>query len=119
MNNDRSLESEKLTSKLEMIAITVNDVAQSCQGDSIALLALLRQLEQLHRDIRDGYFQETLPDNRQQLYSLLKDIESEGGWPYIERMKLQAFLAQLLQDATEDNSDGSENVVNSDRSCSW
>jgi hypothetical protein len=105
MNNDRSLESEKLASQLETIATRVNDVAQSFQGDSIALLALLRQLEQLHREIRDGYFQETLPDNRQQLYSLLKDIESEGGWPYIERMKLQAFLAKLLQDATEDNRD--------------
>ncbi|BAY11840.1 hypothetical protein [Calothrix sp. NIES-2098] len=119
MNNDRSWESEKLASKLETIATTVNDVAQSFQGDSIALLALLRKLEQLHRDIRDGYFQETLPDNRQKLYSLLKDIESEGGWPYIERMKLQAFLAQWIQDATEENSAGSEDGVKSDRSCSW
>jgi hypothetical protein len=119
MNNDRSLESGELASKLETIATTVYSVAQSCQGDSIALLALLRQLEQLHREIRDGAFQETLPDNRQQLYSLLKDIESEGGWPYIERMKLQAFLAKIVQDTTEEKSSGSENVVNSDRSCSW
>ncbi|MBD2353804.1 hypothetical protein H6G41_04060 [Tolypothrix sp. FACHB-123] len=117
MNNDRSLDTEKLASKLATIATTVDDAVQSCQGNSIAILALLRQLEQLHREIRDGAFQETLPDNRQQLYSLLKDIESEGGWPYIERMKLQAFLANLLPDGiSEENSDG---LVNSDRSCSW
>jgi hypothetical protein len=113
MNDDRSSQTEKLASKLENITTTVYDVVQSYQGDSIAILALLRQLEQLHREIRDGAFQETLPDNRQQLYSLLKDIESEGGWPYIERMKLQAFLARLLQNgSTDENSDG---VVNSDR----
>ena len=117
MNDDRSLETEKLASKLETIATTVYSVVQSCQGDSVALLALLRQLEQLHREIRDGAFQESLPDNRQQLYSLLKDIESEGGWPYIERMRLQAFLVKLLEDATaQENTEG---VVNSDRSCSW
>jgi hypothetical protein len=117
MNNDRSLDTEKLASKLEKITTTVYDVVQNFQGDSIAILALLRQLEQLHREIRDGAFQETLPENRQQLYSLLKDIESEGGWPYIERMKLQAFLAKLVQnDNVDQNSDG---VVNSDRSSSW
>jgi hypothetical protein len=111
MNNDRSLELVNLASKLETIATTVYSVAQSCQGDSIALLALLRQLEQLHRDIRDGYFQETLPDNRQKLYSLLKDIESEGGWPYIERMRLQAFLAKLSEDTTVENSGNSQGSI--------
>jgi len=116
MSNDRSLEAENLSSKLEIISTTVYDAAKSCEGDAIALLALLRQLEQLHRQIRDGAFQESLPDNRQQLYSLLKDIESEGGWPYIERMKLQAFLAKLLEDATPQNSEG---VVKSDRSFGW
>ncbi|QIR39616.1 hypothetical protein HCG51_24815 [Tolypothrix sp. PCC 7910] len=116
MSNDRSLEADNLSSKLQMISNTVYDAAKSCEGDAIALLALLRQLEQLHREIRDGAFQATLPENRQQLYSLLKDIESEGGWPYIERMRIKAFLANLVEDANQDNSDG---VVNSDRGCSW
>ncbi|BAY62715.1 hypothetical protein NIES22_27900 [Calothrix brevissima NIES-22] len=103
MNNHRSLDTEKLASKLETITTTVYDAVESCQGNSIAILALLRQLEQLHREIRDGAFQETLPENRRQLYSLLKDIEAEGGWPYIERMKLQAFLANLQpEDSTEE-----------------
>jgi hypothetical protein len=101
MSNDRILESGNLSSTLQAISTTVHDAVESYQGDSMALLALLRQLEQLHREIRDGSFQDSLPENRQQLYSLLKDIESEGGWPYIERMRLKAFLAQLAQEANE------------------
>ncbi|MBD2518188.1 hypothetical protein H6G93_25060 [Nostoc sp. FACHB-973] len=113
MNNNKTIESEKLSSKMQAIATVVHDTVECCQGDTVALLALLRQLEQLHREIRDGVFQESLPVNRRQLYSLLKDIESEGGWPYIERMKLQAFLANLPQENTEENS---PEVLESDRS---
>lgn len=105
MSNNQSFASEKLTEQLQKIATAVHDVAKLCQGDSIALLNLLRQLEQLHREIRDNAFQESLPDNRQKLYALLKDIESEGGWPYIERMRLQAFLANLLQETGEEESE--------------
>ncbi|AFZ26359.1 hypothetical protein Cylst_4261 [Cylindrospermum stagnale PCC 7417] len=103
MSKDKNFESGKLSCKLQAIATATDDATKACQGDVMALLALLRQLEQLHREIRDGLFQESLPDNRQKLYSLLKDIESEGGWPYIERMRLQSFLVKLLQDATEED----------------
>ncbi|MBE9035463.1 hypothetical protein [aff. Roholtiella sp. LEGE 12411] len=121
MSNNKSFESGKLSCKVQAIATVVYDAAQSCQGDTVSLLALLRQLEQLHREIRDGAFQKSLPDNRRQLYSLLKDIESEGGWPYIERMRLQAFLANFTQEASEENSDlkNSDDVLISDRSFEW
>lgn len=85
----------QLESELQSIATAVRALAGNYQGDSQALLALLRQLEQLHREIRDGMFQASLPSNRQALHALLKDIESEGGWPYIERMRLHSFLANL------------------------
>ncbi|MEH2147092.1 hypothetical protein [Nostoc sp.] len=114
MNNNKNIESEKLSCKVQAIATVVYDAVQDCQGDTVALLAMLRQLEQLHREIRDGVFQESLPVNRRQLYSLLKDIESEGGWPYIERMRLQAFLANLPQETPDENS---HEVLKSDRSC--
>ncbi|MBN3879050.1 MAG: hypothetical protein ACYTXT_19840 [Nostoc sp.] len=113
MKDHKNIESEKLSGKLQAIATVVYDAATACEGDTVALLALLRQLEQLHREIRDGVFQESLPVNRRQLYSLLKDIESEGGWPYIERMRLQAFLANLPQEAPEENS---HELLESDRS---
>jgi hypothetical protein len=103
MNNDINVEQEKLSFKLQAIATAVHDACVNCQDDIIALLALLRQLEQLHREIRDGVFQENLPDNRQALYALLKDIESEGGWPYIERMRLQDYIANMQLLAASEN----------------
>jgi hypothetical protein len=95
MNRGICFESGKLSTELQAIATAVRALAQGCQGDSLALVALLRRLEELHREIRDGLFQASLPDNRQALYKLLKDIETEGGWPYIERMKLQSLLTNL------------------------
>ncbi|HEY9627723.1 MAG TPA: hypothetical protein V6C84_10510 [Coleofasciculaceae cyanobacterium] len=81
---------------LEAIADLVHTTAQHCQGKSADLLAILRLLESLHQEIRDDLFQKSLPDNRQALYALLRDIETEGGWPYIHRMKLQSFLSNLV-----------------------
>ncbi|MBD2459601.1 hypothetical protein H6G89_00965 [Oscillatoria sp. FACHB-1407] len=98
---------------LEAIAAVVWQSAQSRQGDGLALLALLRQLEKLHREIRDGLFQECLPDNRQALYSMLRDMEASGGWPYIHRMKLQSFMQQLLTELADgENSAEHESSIN-------
>ena len=72
-------------------------MAQEREGDVLALLALLRALEACHKEIRDGLFQESFPTNRQRLYSLLRDIESNGGWPYIPRMKLLQLIQHLEQ----------------------
>ncbi len=95
MNDDKTLELEHLRSELQKISDTVRHLAKRHQGDSVSILALLRTLEGLHREIRDTLFQESLPDNRQALYGLLRDIEASGGWPYIHRMKLQSLLAKL------------------------
>lgn len=83
------------TPELQHIADLVNAQAQKASGNMEELLALLRSLELLHRDIRDGLFQDSLPGNRQALHRLLREMESEGGWPYIPRMRLQAFLKHL------------------------
>ncbi|MBD2020327.1 hypothetical protein H6F43_09025 [Leptolyngbya sp. FACHB-36] len=87
---------------LQATASSVRELAQHCRGDSLKLLALLRLLESLHQEIREGLFQESLPDNRQALYSLLKDIETVGGWPYIHRMKLQLLLKNISTEANGD-----------------
>ena len=87
---------EHLQNDLGAIATTVKKTAQECQGNNLKLLALLRLLESLHQEIRDGLFQDSLPDNRQALYALLKDIENNGGWPHIYRMQLQSFLGNLI-----------------------
>ena len=80
---------------LETLAMEIQDIAATHQRDPIALLQLLRRLEQLHRDIQQAYFQSALPNNRQALYKLLRDIEENGGWPYIQRWKLQSILENL------------------------
>jgi small-conductance mechanosensitive channel len=117
MSNNKNSELEQCTEKLEVITSAVKDASQACQGDVTALLALLRQLEKLHKEIRDGIFQDSLPDNRQRLYSLLKDIESEGGWPYIERMRLQAFLVKM--DAENPVVNNTKNAIDKDKSSEW
>jgi len=80
------------------------EAATTRQDDCVALLALLRLLEQRHRDIRENAFRTALPTSRHSLYSLLRDIEVNGGWPYIQRMKLRLLFANLFP---EENDDGS------------
>ncbi|MBX2863404.1 MAG: hypothetical protein KTR27_07590 [Leptolyngbyaceae cyanobacterium MAG.088] len=90
---------------IEEIRAAVQTAAQKRVNDCEALLSLLRQLEELHRDIRDTLFQESLPSNRQHLYFLLREIEVNGGWPYIQRMKLAELLQTFENDAVMESLD--------------
>ncbi|MFK8185549.1 MAG: hypothetical protein AB8B99_19405 [Phormidesmis sp.] len=91
---------------LKQLTGVIRTLAEQREGDCLALLALLRQLNDLHYEIRETLFRDALPDNRQRLYRLLKDIEQEGGWPYIPRMKLLALLENMeLAESAESNSD--------------
>jgi hypothetical protein len=88
----------ELPSSMDLLAEITNElheIADRDREDPIALLHLLRTLEQLHREIQQDYFQSALPISRQALYTLLRDIEENGGWPYIPRWKLQALFANL------------------------
>ncbi len=96
--NDVDFEIETLHSELELLQQKISAIANSAKGDSVALLKILRTLEKSHRQIREDLFQEVLPQNRQQLYHLLKEIETEGGWPYIPRARLQSLLDKMSQD---------------------
>jgi DNA-binding transcriptional regulator YbjK len=103
MNCDNDLDSQQLQVKLQAITADIRSLANSHQGNSLVLLALLRALEHSHREIRENLFQASLPDSRQALYALLRDIEEEGGWPYIDRMKLQLLLSNLPDDSELNN----------------
>lgn len=102
MSDRNCVKAEQLEASLQSIADTIWSLAHDRQGDNLALLSLLRTLEGLHQQIRDSLFQDSLPDNRQALYSLLKDIEASGGWPYIHRMKLRSLLSNF-QDVSADD----------------
>ncbi len=86
---------------LEAIASHIYAIADRSQGDTHTLLHLLRTLEKIHREIQIDRFQPSLPDSRQSLYALLRDIEENGGWPYIQRCKLQALFANLPEEVED------------------
>ncbi|MGL5035468.1 MAG: hypothetical protein ACRC6M_16905 [Microcystaceae cyanobacterium] len=86
---------------LQEIVTMVEAVSQSCGDDCDRLLALLRTLEGLHRQIRTEKFEPSLPNTRKELYYFLRDVEESGGWPYIERGKLQHFVQYLVQAEAE------------------
>ena len=100
---NKDSDSTPLEVELQTITAKILALAANYQGDCLALLTLLRILEQVHREIRENWFQASLPDNRQALYALLKDIEEMGGWPYIDRLRLQSFLSNVseLADPTD------------------
>ena len=100
MNNQEHLETE-----LAEISALVWSKAKQCQDDPILLLGLLRTLELLHRQIRDDLFQPSLPNTRHGLYTLLKDIEEQGGWPYIPRLKIQQVCLKLLEEPKQQATD--------------
>ncbi len=95
--------------ELEKLRAAALEIAQRGSGDSARLLNLLRTLERAHREIREGLFQESLPISRRELYRFLKEIEENGGWPYIPRMSLGQVLARLLEaEAAEDPRDAAK-----------
>ena len=98
MNSDLPIDPQRLEQELQQVGTSVLELASRCKGDITLLLAILRSLESVHRQIRVGLFQDSLPDNRRKLYFLLKDIEEEGGWPYIERMKIKDLLTKFVED---------------------
>jgi hypothetical protein len=92
---NKDFEQEYSDLRFQEAARTMWAAALDNKQNSLELLAILRSIEYLHRQIRDNLFQESLPDNRQSLYKLLKDIETRGGWPYIHRMKLRELMENL------------------------
>ncbi|HIK34088.1 MULTISPECIES: hypothetical protein [unclassified Thermosynechococcus] len=87
------------TTDLNALAERIRMAADQANGNVHDLLALLRLLEQLHREICDNQFQAALPTNRQALYKLLRDIETNGGWPYIPRKRLASFLGAIQEES--------------------
>ncbi len=100
-----TVKKENSVPQLQTIISDIKVIADKNSDDPLQLLSLLRQLEQIHRQIRTEMFETSLPETRNDLYQFVKDIEDKGGWPYIERMKLEQLLQNLeLEIAEESNS---------------
>lgn len=105
MRCSNDFDAEQFQQALEALTADIRALASRCQGNTLAILALLRSLEGIHQQIRDTLFLNSLPDNRQDLYTLLRDIETAGGWPHIPRMRLRSLLVNLAPEiANTDNS---------------
>ena len=70
-------------------------IAEARAQEPEALLDLLRRIEHLHRSIQDGPFRSSLPSDRNGLFTLLSEMESSGGWPYIPRLQLRTLMDLL------------------------
>ena len=79
----------------------VEAAVESCEQDTAALLSLLRVIEQLHRQVFNEHFVPSLPNSRQALYALLREMEAEGGWPYIPKMRIYELIDYLNAQAAE------------------
>ena len=95
MTQDRDIDFINSNSLLKQTAKDIYVLAEEHRDDSLFLLSLLRDLEQIHRQVRVQYFQAALPETRNDLYRFVKDIEEQGGWPYIERMRLKDLLQNI------------------------
>lgn len=84
--------------RLNLLLADLDRLAAELEGQPQELLALLRQVEQLHRSLQDGLFRSSLPSDRRGLFKLLRAMEQSGGWPYIPRMQLRSFMALLQPD---------------------
>ena len=90
-------------SELEGISERLWEIAQAQQGEPDRLLQILRVLEATHKRIRDDLFQPALPTSRHELFNLLRDIETNGGWPHIYRMKINEICRYLEQEQPEES----------------
>ena len=82
------------------ITAHLHQLVDRSQTDPVALLKILRFLESLHQEVRELHFQSALPIHRHELYAMLREIEAEGGWPYIPRMQLRELLSGEMQAPT-------------------
>jgi hypothetical protein len=108
MQSQNQLSQEQTVNMSEVKAIgdRLWTIAQEQEGNSVELLQILRVLEASHKRICDDLFQPALPTSRHELFNLLRDIETNGGWPHIYRMKINEICRYLEQDdADQDAAD--------------
>ena len=104
-----------LSQNLEPLLQEIMAIAADNEGDGQTQLLILRQLELLHRKICADYFYQTLPERRRDLYNLLRDMEENGGWPYIARPKLKMVMQALLEAEAEDEAENkTDNTTSTD-----
>ncbi|BAC90585.1 hypothetical protein [Gloeobacter violaceus] len=88
---------DPLPAELEPVCEELLAIAEKRRGNAVELLQMLRFLENFHHWLRDTYYMEALPTNRQELFDLLMQMEQQGNWPNLPRTQLRSLLARLTQ----------------------
>lgn len=99
---NQEIKYQQLQEKIDLINKQITELVESCQGDCLQVLHVLRQLEATHRNINEQFLSPALPNNRHHLYLLVRHMEEVGGWPYIPRMRLKSFCENLLQEGKQE-----------------
>jgi hypothetical protein len=89
------LEQSFVPEEMDEVYKSLMDSAKDRQGNCADLLELLRFLETVHGQIRDNYYVSSLPQNRGELYALLKEMEERDGWPFLPRTETRSLLRWL------------------------
>jgi len=76
-------------------------LAAEAEGNPIALLAVLREMEGVHRRLQEGALRNSLPADRRRLFALLQAIEQSGGWPYIPLLQIKTLLEHLSSEGSD------------------
>ena len=76
-----SQEQQPLHDRLAPLLQELRAIADQHKNSPDNLLLLLRELEGLHRDVQEGPFRQSLPENRQKLFSLLQTMEMRAVGP--------------------------------------
>lgn len=99
---NQEIKHQELQEQIDSINKQIIELAQSCEGDCLQVLQLLRELEYTHRYVNEKFLSPALPTNRHRLYLLVRHMEEVGGWPYIPRMRLKSFCENLLSEDEEE-----------------
>ncbi|MBC7881501.1 MAG: hypothetical protein H7Y37_09215 [Anaerolineae bacterium] len=80
---------------LKKICDAIIENADKHAGDTVELLSLLQCLEDLHEWLREGYYMESLPTTRHELYEILQKMEQAGNFPQLPRVQLRSLLDRV------------------------
>lgn len=81
--------------ELQSLANLVESLAQSYHPDSDRLLALLRTLEQLHRQIRTELFEPSLPNTRHDLYAFCGMLKKVAAGPTLKGANSKPYWSAI------------------------
>lgn len=90
-----NLNQDNLAKEVKEICTQIWNLSEKSKDSTLDLVLILREIESVHRQVREQLLDQSLPDTRHRLYIIIKHLEETGGWPYIPRMRLNQLCQYL------------------------